>query len=88
MDISILRYLKRTITLAEFEIRKILHDQTQVWIRIIQPALWLLIFGEAFTKLKSIPRQLYLPAVHDAGCSGSISDVRSNLLRHHSNMGT
>ncbi len=54
-----MRYLKTTITLTEFEIRKLLHDQTQVWIRIIQPALWLLIFGEAFTKLKVIPTGSY-----------------------------
>jgi ABC-2 type transport system permease protein len=40
---------------VEFEIRKLLHDQTQVWIMIIQPALWLTVFGEAFTKLRVIP---------------------------------
>jgi ABC-2 type transport system permease protein len=55
MKIGLIRYIYRTITLAEFEIRKLLHDQTQVWIRIIQPALWLLVFGEAFTKLRAIP---------------------------------
>lgn len=47
------------MTLVEFEIRKLVHDQTQVWIRVIQPALWLLVFGEAFTKLKAIPTGNY-----------------------------
>jgi ABC-2 type transport system permease protein len=55
MKVGLWTYFRRTITLAEFEIRKLLHDQTQVWIRVIQPALWLLVFGEAFTKLKAIP---------------------------------
>ena len=59
MKIGLRLYLRRTLTLAEFEIRKLIHDQTQVWIRIIQPALWLLVFGEAFTKLRAIPTGNY-----------------------------
>jgi ABC-2 type transport system permease protein len=59
MKISFWRYISRTMTLVEFEIRKLIHDQTQVWIRVIQPALWLLVFGEAFTKLKAIPTGNY-----------------------------
>jgi ABC-2 type transport system permease protein len=55
MNIGLSKYLRRIMTLAEFEIRKLLHDQTQVWIRVVQPALWLLVFGEAFTKLNVIP---------------------------------
>jgi ABC-2 type transport system permease protein len=59
MNIGFKRFCRRTITLMEFEIRKLLHDQTQVWIRIIQPALWLLIFGKAFTKMGTIPTGNY-----------------------------
>jgi ABC-2 type transport system permease protein len=59
MNIGLKRFCRRTITLMEFEIRKLLHDQTQVWIRIIQPALWLLIFGKAFTRLRVIPTENY-----------------------------
>ncbi len=59
MQISAGRYISRTATLVEFEVRKLLHDQTQVWIRVIQPALWLLIFGQAFTRLKAIPTGNY-----------------------------
>jgi len=59
MNVGLLKYIRRIMTLTEFEIRKLLHDQTQVWIRIIQPALWLLVFGEAFTKLKAIPTGNY-----------------------------
>ena len=59
MYIGLFGYFNRTITLAEFEIRKLWHDQTQVWIRVIQPALWLLVFGEAFSQLKAIPTGNY-----------------------------
>ncbi|WP_240689617.1 ABC transporter permease [Arthrobacter sp. PAMC25564] len=31
------------------------HDPTELLIRAIQPALWLLIFGETFTRLRAIP---------------------------------
>lgn len=49
------RYISDVLTLAEFELRKIRHDTSQIWLRIIQPALWLLVFGEVFTKIRAIP---------------------------------
>ncbi|MDD5289498.1 MAG: ABC transporter permease [Dehalococcoidales bacterium] len=52
---SVKRYFSSVITLMEFELRKIRHDSSQVWIRSVQPALWLLVFGEVFTKIKAIP---------------------------------
>jgi ABC-2 type transport system permease protein len=55
MEISLQKYFSHAMTLAEFELRKLWHDPTQIFIRIIQPSLWLLVFGEAFTKLKAIP---------------------------------
>lgn len=59
MRTGLRRFYRRTVTLIEFEIRKLLHDQTQVWVRIIQPALWLLIFGEAFTRMGTVPTGNY-----------------------------
>lgn len=59
MEVSLQTYFSRAVIMAEFELRKLWHDQTQVWIRIIQPALWLLVFGEAFTKLRAIPTGNY-----------------------------
>jgi len=35
--------------------RKIRHDRTELYTRAIQPALWLLIFGETFTRIHAIP---------------------------------
>jgi ABC-2 type transport system permease protein len=49
------RYLSNVVTLTEFELRKLRHDSSQIWLRSIQPALWLLVFGEVFTKIRAIP---------------------------------
>ena len=49
------RYISSALTLTELELRKLKHDQTQVWVRLIQPALWLLIFGNALSKVRLIP---------------------------------
>jgi ABC-2 type transport system permease protein len=53
------RYFSSVFTLAEFELRKLKHDPTQIWIRSIQPALWLLVFGEVFTQIRAIPTGEY-----------------------------
>ena len=37
------------------EVRKLRHDPTELITRAVQPALWLLVFGEVFTKLHVIP---------------------------------
>lgn len=49
------RYVSNVLTLTEFELRKLRHDSSQIWLRSIQPALWLLVFGEVFTKIRAIP---------------------------------
>ena len=37
------------------ELQKLRHDRTELYTRAIQPALWLLIYGETFTRLHAIP---------------------------------
>ena len=49
------RLANRIVTLCWVELRKIRHDQTELYTRAIQPALWLLIFGETFTRIRAIP---------------------------------
>ena len=44
----------RMLTLCWVELRKIRHDRTEMYTRAIQPALWLIIFGETFTKIHAI----------------------------------
>lgn len=45
----------RTLTFSLVELRKMRHDRSELYTRAIQPALWLLIFGETFTRLRAIP---------------------------------
>jgi ABC-2 type transport system permease protein len=48
-------FLYKTYVIAEFEVRKLKHDPTELVTRAVQPALWLLIFGEVFGRLRAIP---------------------------------
>ncbi len=47
--------ISRIITLCLVELRKIRHDRTEIYMRAIQPMLWLLIYGETFNRLRAIP---------------------------------
>ena len=49
------RLANRIVTLCWVELRKIRHDRTELYTRAIQPALWLLIYGEVFTHVRAIP---------------------------------
>lgn len=43
--------------MAETEVRKLLHDPTELVMRVIQPILWLGIFGQAMSKIRAIPTE-------------------------------
>src|SRR5487761_92433 len=47
--------LSRVLTFCWVEVAKIRHDRTELYTRAIQPALWLVIFGEAFSSIRAIP---------------------------------
>ncbi len=49
--------ISKTLVIAELEIRKLLHDPTDVLVRGVQPALWLLIFGQVWTRTRAIPTE-------------------------------
>jgi len=51
---SVLSFFNKTLGIAEMEVRKLRHDPTELITRAVQPALWLLIFGEVFTRLHII----------------------------------
>ncbi len=51
----LVRYVGRTLTIAGMEARKLLHDPTELLTRAVQPALWLLVFGQVFTRVRAIP---------------------------------
>ena len=52
---AIAGFVSKTLTIAELEIRKLRHDFTELVTRAIQPALWLLLFGQVFTRARIIP---------------------------------
>ncbi len=47
--------INRVITFCWVEVAKIRHDRTELYTRAIQPALWLVIFGETFSAIRAIP---------------------------------
>ncbi|AIF82238.1 ABC-type multidrug transport system, permease component [Candidatus Nitrososphaera evergladensis SR1] len=51
---SVERFLYSSMTVAEMEARKLRHDSTELWTRVVQPALWLLIFGVTFNSLRAL----------------------------------
>lgn len=52
---NIQRFLSSSVTIVEMEARKMRHDTTELWIRIVQPALWLVVFGITFNNIKAMP---------------------------------
>jgi len=48
-------FVDKTLVIAELEVRRLRHDFTDLITRAIQPVLWLLLFGEVFTKVRAIP---------------------------------
>jgi ABC-2 type transport system permease protein len=46
---------RRIAALSLTEVQKLRHDRSELLTRAIQPALWLLIFGETFNRLRAIP---------------------------------
>ena len=48
-------FVRQSLALAEMELRKLRHDPMELLTRAIQPALWLAVFGEVFTRFRAIP---------------------------------
>jgi ABC-2 type transport system permease protein len=59
--VGLARLASRVVTLCWVELRKIRHDRTELYTRAIQPALWLLIYGEVFTRVHAIPTPKGIP---------------------------
>ncbi len=52
---TFVNFLRKTLVIAEVEARKLRHDPTELITRAVQPALWLLVFGQVFTRTRAIP---------------------------------
>ena len=51
----IANFITKTLVIAELEVRKLSHDPTELFTRALQPALWMLVFGEVFSHIRAIP---------------------------------
>lgn len=48
-------FVGETLAIAEVEARKLVRDPTELASRAVQPVLWLLIFGQVFSRSRAIP---------------------------------
>ncbi len=55
LTVRSLRYLAKVTAITGMDMRKLRHDPTELLTRAIQPMLWLLIFGQVFTRARAIP---------------------------------
>lgn len=49
------RFARHSLAIAAVELDKLRRDPTEILTRAIQPALWLVVFGEVFTRTRAIP---------------------------------
>ncbi len=48
-------FIKKTFVIVELELKKLKHDPSEIITRAIQPTLWLMVFGQVFTRTRAIP---------------------------------
>ena len=48
-------FFRQTLAVAESDIRKLIHDPVELFTRMIQPVLWLVVFGSVFSRTRAIP---------------------------------
>ncbi len=51
---SVVNFIYKTLVITELEARKLRHDPIELVTRVVQPALWLLVFGQVFTRTRII----------------------------------
>ena len=52
---SISAFVEQIHAITAVEVKKLARDPTEVLTRSVQPALWLLVFGQVFTRTRAIP---------------------------------
>ncbi len=48
-------FARETYAVSDVELRKLLRDPTEMFSRAVQPLLWLVVFGEVFSRVRGIP---------------------------------
>ncbi|MEW6252895.1 MAG: ABC transporter permease [Planctomycetota bacterium] len=51
----VVSFVEKTLAIADAEWRKLQHDPTALVTRAVQPVLWMVVFGQVFTRLRAIP---------------------------------
>jgi ABC-2 type transport system permease protein len=54
-ELPAIAHARQTLAVAEADIRKLIHDPVELFTRMVQPVLWMLIFGQVFTRTRAIP---------------------------------
>jgi ABC-2 type transport system permease protein len=49
------RAVTSVFNITEFELRKLFHEPSQIFMRIIQPVLWLVVFGQVIARTRILP---------------------------------
>ncbi len=52
---ALVQFVHKVLIIAELDVRKLRHDPTELFMRAVQPTLWLLVFGQVFTRVRAIP---------------------------------
>lgn len=48
-------FVTQSLAIASAELRKVRRDPTELFTRAVQPALWLIVFGQVFSRVRAIP---------------------------------
>ena len=48
-------FIRKVLIIADIEVRKLRHDPSELLMRAVQPALWLIVFGEVFSRMHTVP---------------------------------
>jgi ABC-2 type transport system permease protein len=51
----VIAFIYKTLVVTELEIRRLRHDASALITRAVQPALWIVVFGEVFSRVRAIP---------------------------------
>ncbi len=52
---SLVDFIGQSIAIGESELKKLLRDPTELFSRAVQPILWLVVFGQVFSRVRGIP---------------------------------
>src|SRR5580693_805073 len=52
---AIFSTIAESAAIAEVEMKKLLRDPTELFTRAVQPTLWLVVFGQVFSRVRGIP---------------------------------